>query len=192
MDLQDLLRELEVLGTKNDAAAQTRKEKFVNITRDTGEFLVVLLKATRSENILEVGTSNGYSTLWLASALPTNGSVITLESQPHKITLARQNFQKAKLAHKITVLEQKADAYFAALKDFQFDLIFLDAERSEYMEYVHDLVLALKPGGLLVCDNAVSHAVELADFMSYLRSHPDFSCALVPVGKGEFLAYKEH
>jgi predicted O-methyltransferase YrrM len=191
MDLHKLLHKLELHGVRNDANAQTRKEKFLNITRDTGEFLSVLLKATRAHTILEVGTSNGYSTLWLASALPANGTVTTLESQPQKIAFALANFEKANLAHKITLLKQDAADYFFSLDNTRFDLIFLDAQRSEYMGFVQEIVAALRPGGLLVCDNAVSHAEELADFMAFFKGHSSFSCALVPVGKGEFMAYKE-
>lgn len=189
MVLDQLLTELEKYGEENDAQAKERSQKLLNITRDTGEFLAVLVKATKARNILEIGTSNGYSTLWLAAALPDTGTVTTVEFLPHKIALARSNFEKAKLSHKINQIESSAVDYFKALQQ-QFDLIFLDADRSQYMHFADEVVAALKPGGLLICDNAVSHASELADFMAYIKSQPLFTTSLVPVGKGEFVAYK--
>lgn len=83
MDLTALLRELEQLGEENDATVEQKELKYLNITRDTGEFLAVLIKASVVRQALEIGTSNGYSTLWLASALPEDGHVTTLEVSPY-------------------------------------------------------------------------------------------------------------
>ena len=188
-NLDELLSELESYGGENDARATKRSEKLLNITRDTGEFLAVILKAIGARSVLEIGTSNGYSTLWLASSIPDSGSVTTLEIVPHKIRMARQNFQRANLEHKINLLEIPAGEYFKTL-DTQFDLVFLDANRSEYMGFADEAMAAVRPQGLLVCDNAVSHASELEEFFTYIKNSGSFTCCLVPVGKGEFVACK--
>jgi hypothetical protein len=90
--LQVLLSELERFGEANDNATAERPRRMLIITRDTGEFLSVLVQATSARRVLEIGTSNGYSTLWLASAAgATGGAVTTVELSDYKVGLARQN-----------------------------------------------------------------------------------------------------
>ena len=190
MTLNQLFAELEKYGIENDARAKVRSRKLLNITRDTGQFLAVLVKATKAEDILEIGTSNGYSTLWLASALPDTGQVTTVEISPDKADMARRNFGKSGLSHIINLVVGSALDYFLALNRKQFDIIFLDAERTEYMLYADEVVAALRQGGLLICDNAISHASEMAEFIAHIENQPVFTTALVPVGKGEFIACK--
>jgi len=186
MDVDNMLKELEQKGICND---KVEALKYLNITRDTGEFLRVLVLATRSSKILEVGTSNGYSTICFASSIPPDGTVTTIEYSEQKADEALANFERAGLANRINLLQGEAQA---VLKDLsgQYDLIFLDADRSKYMDMVQDISRLLKIGGLIVCDNAISHESELAEFTTYFKSQQNFSTSLVPVGKGEFLAHK--
>jgi predicted O-methyltransferase YrrM len=187
--LAALLTELEQHGSQHDEVASSRAEKMLNITHDTGQFLSLLVKATQSQDVLEIGTSNGYSTLWLADALPATGSVTTVELSENKVAQAAENFKRADLSEKIQQVQGDAQGFFNEL-DKQFDFIFLDAERVEYMNFVSQVIAALKPGAVLVCDNATSHAEELKDFVGFIERHPDFTSCTVPVGKGEFVAYK--
>jgi predicted O-methyltransferase YrrM len=137
----------------------------LNITPDTGEFLAVLVKAMQARRILEIGTSNGYSTLWLADAAASiDGAVTTMEMSPQKIAMARQNFERAGLAQRITQREGDAGALLEQLGDGAFDLVFLDSRRSAYLDWWPALKRILRAGGLLVVDNATSHADEMADF----------------------------
>ena len=97
--LESFLAELEQLGKTNDSSTPERARKMLNITRDTGEFLAVLIRATLARRVLEIGTSNGYSTLWLASAARAiGGSVTTVEFSDYKIGLASKNFDRSGLA----------------------------------------------------------------------------------------------
>ena len=187
--LNTLLTELEQRGEDNDARVSERRRKYLNITRDTGEFLAVLVKAIRAERILEIGTSNGYSTLWLASSLNNGGRVVTVEFDNDKIGEAKANFQRAGLVDRIEQIKGDAVTYLRG-NTATFDLVFLDADRSQYLDVADRITEALKPGGVLVCDNALSHATEMADFIAHLQEHPRFTTCLVPVGKGEFVAYK--
>lgn len=189
MDLCELLRELEQLGEEHDATVMQKELKYLNITRDTGEFLEVLIKASAVRQVLEVGTSNGYSTLWLASSLPEDGHVSTLDVSPHKIEQAAQNFKRANLAHKITAMQADASDYLSQGSE-RFDLIFLDADRSKYIEFAHQVIARIRPGGLLVCDNAVSHASEMEEFIHFVKNTGEFTTVTVPIGKGEFVACK--
>jgi len=190
-ELEALKRELEEFGADNDAATTERPRRMLNITRDTGEFLSVLVRATGATRILEIGTSNGYSTIWLADAArATGGAVTTLESSAEKVGLADQAFARAGLASFISLVHVDAGVELQRGADGAYDLIFLDAERSDYVGWWPDLQRLLRPGGLLVVDNATSHAGEMAPFVAIVTADPAFTTCLVPVGKGEFLAAK--
>ena len=189
MDLDNLLKELEQKGIRNDETQSDKRLKYLNITRNTGEFLRVLVLATRARKILEIGTSNGYSTIWFASSLPPKGIVTTIEFSDRKAEEAVINFERAGLTNKIELLRGDVQVLLKDLKE-QYDLIFLDADRSTYMDMRHDILHLLKTGGLIVCDNAISHKPELAEFTTFLKSQQNLSTSLVPVGKGEFLAIK--
>ncbi len=189
MKLDHLLIELEKLGYENDLIETDKNKKFLNITRDTGQFLKLIIKATRAKRILEVGTSNGYSTLWLASGIEQNGHIYTIEKCLAKCQQAKDNFKKSGLIDKITLLQGSAQEIISEKLE-PFDLIFLDADRSNYMLMVEDILGILNIGGLIICDNAISHQEELNSFMNYFNSNSQFLTSLVPVGKGEFLVCK--
>lgn len=189
--LAALLEELERFGIENDDVKTERGERMLNITRDTGEFLRVLLRASDARRVLEIGTSNGYSTLWLADAVaPAGGSVDTLERSPYKLELARKNFARSGLADHIHLHAGEADEFFPRQRDGAYDFIFLDSHRPEYLAWWPQLRRLLAPGGVLVVDNATSHPHEMADFTAGVRADSAFTTALVPVGKGEFVAFR--
>src|SRR5215475_14158921 len=189
--LQVLLSELERFGAANDNATAERPRRMLNITRDTGEFLSVLIQATAARRVLEIGTSNGYSTLWLASAARAiGGSVTTVELSEYKIGLAKANFARSGLGGHIALVHDDAGRVLRGSPDGAFDLVFLDSERPEYPGWWPDLKRVLRPGGLLVVDNATSHGAEMAPFVALVTADASFATSLVPVGNGEFLAVK--
>src|SRR5262247_830603 len=189
--LQVLLSELACFGEANDNATTERPRRMLNITRDTGEFLSVLVQATAARRVLEIGTSNGYSTLWLANATRAmGGSVTTVELSDYKVGLARQNFSRSGLAASITLVQDDAGRVLERAVDASFDLVFLDSERPEYSGWWPHLKRVLRPGGLLVVDNATSHPEQMAPFVALVSADAEFTTSLVPVGNGEFLAVK--
>jgi predicted O-methyltransferase YrrM len=189
--LDSLLAELEKFGQTNDRSATERGRRMLNITRDTGEFLAVLVRATVARRVLEIGTSNGYSTLWLASAARAIGGLVTtVERSEYKVGLASATFARSGLAAFIDFLHDDAGRVLARSADGAFDLIFLDSERPEYSGWWLNLKRVLRPGGLLVVDNATSHPEQMAPFVALVRAAPEFVTSLVPVGNGEFLAVK--
>jgi predicted O-methyltransferase YrrM len=186
-----LKAELERFGAANDAATGERSHRMLNITRDTGEFLAVLVRATAARRVLEVGTSNGYSTLWLAEAVrEAGGSVTTVEFAEGKIGLASANFKRSGLSASIELVHDDAGRLLQRSDPGAYDLIFLDSERTEYPGWWPHLKRILRPGGLLIVDNATSHTEEMAPLVALVSADPEFSTCLVPVGKGEFLAVK--
>ena len=189
--LRRLLDELEQFGKANDGSTSERPRRMLNITRDTGEFLAVLVRATLAKRVLEVGTSNGYSTLWLANAARAiGGSVATIEHAEYKATLAASNFARSGLASSISLVRDDAGRVLERSEDGAFDLIFLDSERPEYPGWWPHLKRVLRAGGLLVVDNATSHPAEMAPFIALVAADGAFTTSLVPVGNGEFLAVK--
>ncbi|MFP2767897.1 O-methyltransferase [Oceanisphaera sp. KMM 10153] len=189
MEFKRIMEDLEQFGIENDQAQSDKSKKYLSITRDTGEFLSVLVKATGASRILEIGTSNGYSTIWLASALPDNGMVYTVEVNPQKVAEARVNFDKTNVSSKITQLVGDVSDVLVEVPE-NVDFIFLDADRKTYVSLAKQLFKLLKNGGLLVCDNAISHRDELENFTVWLNKQSNLSISLVPVGKGELLVYK--
>ena len=189
--LDALLIELEQFGKANDGAHTERPRRMLNITRDTGELLAVLVRATVARRVLEIGTSNGYSTLWLASAARAiGGAVTTVELSDYKIGLASANFKQSGLASSISLLHDDAGSVLERADDGAYDLIFLDSERPQYPGWWPHLARVLRPGGLLVVDNAISHQAEMASFVALVAADRRFVTSLVPVGNGEFLAVK--
>jgi predicted O-methyltransferase YrrM len=185
-----LLDDLWQAGDENDARETARPLRMLNITPDTGRLLWILVRALRATRILEVGTSNAYSTIWLADgARATGGRVVTLERDPGKVRLARENLERAGVAEWVDLREGPAAETLAALPG-PFDLVFLDADRASYRTYLELAVPRLVPGGLLVADNVVSHRSELEDFLARVKAHPELMSVTVPVGKGEEIAFK--
>ncbi|SHJ04211.1 O-methyltransferase [Propionispora hippei] len=187
----EFLKELEQQGVANDAAQTDRQAKMLNITEDTGRFLAILVQSTQAKAILEIGTSNGYSTIWLAGAAQaTGGHVTTVELLTAKAEMARNNIAQAGMAAYVTIHTIDAAACLAAMDSAVSQFIFLDAKRSEYCFLWEDISRILKPGGLLVVDNAVSHRQELSAFQAMIEADPQYQTVLVPVGKGELVVFK--
>ena len=189
--LLELLRELEEFGKANDAASQQRSQKMLNITHDTGVFLALLIKASRSTSVLEIGTSNGYSTLWLADAVGEGGVVTTIEIAPHKVELAERNFARAGLQPRIHQISDEAGRFIAARGDASYDFIFLDSDREQYVDWWTPLQRILKPGCLIVVDNAISHAHQMEPFATRVAASAGYISSLCPIGNGELVILKE-
>lgn len=191
-DSLDVLKsELERFAQSHDAATSEVPRRMLNITRDTGEFLAVLVRATLARRVLEIGTSNGYSTLWLAEAARAiDGAVTTVELDDEKIAMAALNFARSGLSACMTQIHDDAGRFLHRCDPSAYDLIFLDSERAQYCTWWPALRRILRPGGLLVVDNATSHPQQMAAFVALVKRDAAFSCSLVPVGKGEFLAVK--
>src|SRR5262245_21977294 len=154
----------------------------LNVTPETGRLLWILVQLARPRRILEVGTSNAYSTIWLADAARSVGAgVVTLEANPEKARLARENLTRAGVGDVVEVVEGSARDTLATLAG-PFEMVFLDADRASYLSYLEALTPRMPARALLVADNAVSHADELADYLARIKSHPDFFSVTVPVG----------
>jgi predicted O-methyltransferase YrrM len=186
---QTFLDELYAHGRAHDERFEDRLQRLRNVEPETAELLGVLVRSMKATRVLEIGTSNGYSTIWLADAAETTGgTVLTVEIEPSRAALARENLARAGLADRVEIKAEDAAHTLRALPDHAFELTFLDAERAHYVRYWHDLIRTLTPGGLLAVDNAISHANELVDFRAVVDADARVTQALVPIGAGLLLA----
>ena len=191
MQLSELKNELARFGAENDAHETERARRMLNITPDTGEFLSVLVRFGNARRVLEIGTSNGYSTLWIAeAAAAVDGHVTTLEYAADKVAMARDAFARSGLADRITLVHGDAGQWLAQAADASIDLLVLDSDREQYAGWWPQLRRVLRRGGLLVVDNATSHAAQMEPLRALLDADPDFGTSLVPVGNGELLAVR--
>ncbi len=129
-----------------------------SVSANQGKFLQVLMIACNAKRVLELGTLGGYSTIWLARALPENGKVITIEVDPHHGEVAKKNIDNAGLSHKVEMRTGKALDILPNLianKEEPFDLIFIDADKPPYVEYFNYAVQLSRPGTLIICDNVI-------------------------------------
>jgi predicted O-methyltransferase YrrM len=187
-----LLDELHRHGVEHDASKPDRLDRLRNLEPDTARLLSVLVRATGARDVLELGTSNGYSTVWLADAVTaTGGHLTTVELDAARSAEAAANLDRAGLRSSVELRVEDAADTLRESADDAWDMIFLDAERPAYPRYWPDLRRALKPGGLLAVDNVISHADQLTEFRALVRDAPDFTEALAPTGAGALLVVRD-
>jgi predicted O-methyltransferase YrrM len=177
-------------GRAHDGAQSDRLARFRNLEPETAEMLALLVRATRPERLLELGTSNGYSTLWLADAARTVGArLVSVERAPERVALARENLRGAGLEAELLVADAGRVLRDSAAGEWEF--VFLDAERSEYSGYWQHLLRALAPAGVLAIDNVLSHADELVALSAMIESEATVTTAVIPIGAGVRLVVKD-
>lgn len=130
----------------------------IDVTPLQGKFLELLVRLTNARRVLEIGTLGGYSTLWIARAIPQDGHVVTLELEPRHAEIAKKNFVDAELANRVDLRVGAASETLAALvkeRVAPFDFIFIDADKAGYPEYLQWSLKLAHPGTLIVADNVV-------------------------------------
>jgi len=191
----DLLSQLDDIyrdGQEHDAAQADRLLRRRNLEPDSAAFLRLLIRVARMRAVLEIGTSNGYSTLWLADAVrETGGRVVSVDTDAAAIELAAANVERAGLAGRVVLRVEDGRATLAATEPGSVDLLFLDSERTEYAGWWPAPLDALAPHGVLVIDNVLSHADEVAEVRALIDADERLTSVLVPTGKGQLLVMRE-
>lgn len=160
------------------------------ISPEVGQFLLTVALSINASKIVEIGTSGGYSTLWLAvAATRTGGRVVTFEIDPDKVARARRTFAAAGVDHVVELRESDGGAGLAE-QHRSADLVFLDSEKVDYVRLLELAIGALRPGGLLVADNLISHESELVEFRARALADSRLSGLVVPIGAGELVAVR--
>jgi predicted O-methyltransferase YrrM len=142
-----------------------------------GQLLHVLVKATGATRILELGVSVGYSTIYMARALPEGGLIKAMEWDAQVASEARSNFERTGMADKIDLVVGDARVNMKALEPSSFDFIFMDFEKEMYSDALPDCVRLLRDGGTLLCDNVAF--VSSGDFNQRLADHPELDTSFV-------------
>lgn len=160
------------------------------VPRDVGALLYLLTRASGAKRILELGTSGGYSTLWLAQAAQaTKGQVTTIERDAAKVNMARRNLGLAGVAGSVTIEMGDAERALDRVQG-PFDFIFFDADSQDQIDYLDALLPSVTPGGMLLSNNHLTSPIDLADYTAYVRSAPDLESLLLPLGAGIEVTWK--
>jgi caffeoyl-CoA O-methyltransferase len=173
---------------RNDGTPQSARLRA--IAPEVGQLLLTMAVAVRAVTIVEVGTSGGYSTLWLAmAARKTGGHVTTFEVDQAKLAMARRSFAAAGVEALVDLRDGDGGQ---GLTHFvgRADLVFIDAEKDDYVRFLDIAIDALRPGGLLVADNLISHADALVAFRARALADTRLSGLIVPIGGGELIAVR--
>ena len=189
-DMRAFLADLYEAGLQNDAGEQERGKKMLNLEPETAQFLHILLRSSRRTRLLEIGTSNGYSTIWLAWALSANGGrVISVDRDAYKQALAEENLRHVGLPQVVDLRCGDATKIVDNLSG-PFDCVFFDADRYSAPAQLALLMPKLTPDALLLADNVYSHPHEIAGYLGALAALPRFDRVIVPIGKGLSIAYR--
>lgn len=160
----------------------------------TGQLLHDLVLEHKPQNCLEIGTSVGYSAMWIGSALKQNGSghLWTVESHAQRYQRAQENLTEADLTDWIAQIKGHAPEVFTENSEMpqELDFAFFDATKCEHQSYFDAISPRLNSGGILIVDNVLSHPQEMAEFHAMLENHPQFRCELHEVGAGVMVCEK--
>ena len=171
------------------------------IRSETAALLRSLTAALRPENILEIGTAVGYSALQMCQVMPENCHITTIEKYEKRIPEAKENFRKAGEESRITFLEGDADMWLKELKGKQFDLVFMDAAKGQYLNWLSLLLDLMPVGAVLISDNVLQDgdvvqsrfAVQrrnrtihsrMREYLYELKNMEEFETAVIPIGDG--------
>lgn len=189
------------------AIAKEARDSFVPIIRkETASLLKTLVEMKRPKRILEVGTAVGYSALLMAEHMPDDCHITTIEKYEKRIPIARENFKKAAMEERITLIEGDAVEVLQSL-DEPFDFIFMDAAKGQYIHWLPEVMRLLSVGGVLISDNVLQdgdliesrfavtrrnrtiHA-RMREYLYELKHREDLRTAIIPIGDGVTVSVK--
>lgn len=207
--LADYLASLEPAADRLLVQIETkaREDRIPIIRKETGALLKTLIAALQPEQILEVGTAVGYSSLLMANVMSREGHITTIENYEKRIPIARENFRRAGMEERITLLEGDAGEIIQNLPKAAYRFIFMDAAKGQYLHWLPRILELLTPGGILVSDNVLQDgtilesrfAVERRDrtihrrmreYLYQLKHRKDLETAVLPVGDGVTVSVK--
>ncbi len=170
---------------------KTQKE-FWNVPRKTGVMLNMFIKMMGAKNALEIGTSNGYSGLWLAKALKeTGGHLTTIEFYEKRQSIAIENFKTCGVFDIITSIQGSAVMILENLPENEkFDFVFIDANKQEYIKYFNLIKPHLTPKCMIAADNILSHAQKVQTFVDSIDADDEFQYEILELPGGLLTAYR--
>jgi len=188
--LKSLLDEMQQWGRNHDADQSEKSKKMLNLQPDTARLVSILVRSSSRTRLLEIGTSNGYSTIWLAwSVANTGGKIVSVDNCADKHAMADENLRRAGLRDVVELQLGDATAVAGELNG-PFDFVLFDSVQVQPWLQLEVLLPKLTENAMVLADNVLSHPDEMAPFLSILEAQPTFDHVVVPVGKGLCLAYK--
>jgi len=161
--------EKKILSILDDILA---RQRYRNVPPQDGRLLRLLAESMNAKNVVEIGTSTGYSGIWFGMALQkTGGKLTTYEIDAQRAATARANFKRAGLADIVTLVEGDAHEKVTSLKD-PIDILFLDADKQGYIDYLNKLLPLIRPGGLVIAHNITPGMADPA-YMKAITANPD-------------------
>jgi predicted O-methyltransferase YrrM len=189
--LADFLDGLYQEGRRHDAPLADRLLRLRNMTPEAAGLVAQLIRAQGGGQVLEIGTSNGYSAIWFADAArDAGGHVVTVEVDGERVAAARRNIEAAGVAAHVTVEHADGGEVLRRRPDASVDVVVLDAERPAYVDYWPRVRRVLRPNGVLAVDNAVSHRDQVAAFRELLTADEAFAVQLLELGDGVLTAVR--
>ena len=180
---------LERIDAQDRVDGTNRLERLRQIPPETGRFLALLAVNTPKGSMLEIGTSAGYSTLWLTLACETlDRRITTFELLPDKVSMAKETFRIAGVEQLVDLVEGDARQHLHKYDRIAF--CFLDAEKEVYEACYEKIIPRLVPGGVLVADNAINHQETLQPMLARAAADVRVDSLIVPIGKGELVCRK--
>lgn len=166
-------------------------DEFWNVSRQSANFINMLIKLMNAKQVLEIGTSNGYSGLWIADALKeTGGHLTTIEFWEKRQCIARENFKECGLSDIATFKIGPAyEIIKEEIKD-RFDLVFMDANKGEYIKYFEAVHPLVKKGGVILADNVTSHAKKVQPFIDAINQIGCYQVQILDLPAGLLMGYK--
>lgn len=147
-----------------------------------GRVLRLLAEATGAKNVVEIGTSNGYATLWFCLALRANrGKITTFEIDPERIAMASENFKQAGVAGLVTIIEGDAHKNVTKLKE-PIDIVYLDADKGGNLDYLKKLLPLVRPGGLILAHDSIDSAERMKDYLDAVTNDPALETVILRAG----------
>lgn len=187
--IQNRMSYLEKIDSRDRSDGTPRLERLRQIPPETGQFIALLAAIAPPGEYIEIGTSAGYSTLWLALACRLGGrKIITYEILDDKAELAKATFCLAEVCDVVDFVHDDALNHLPNLKNISF--CFLDAEKEIYLECFEAVVPRMTPGGILVADNAINHKAVLRPMLDQALNDERVDALIVPVGKGLLVCRK--
>ncbi len=176
-----VLRRLYASDAAQRAAGLPSSQRTRNVEHETGLFLKLLARSLNAKSVVEIGSSNGVSTVWLARGLPADGTITGTEVLPERAAEANANLAEAGFANIARIVAGEARATLANLPG-PFDLVFIDAEKDDYVDHFLAVIDRVHVGGVILADNVVSH--DLSAYQSMLRLRDDVETVTLPLNRG--------
>ena len=180
---------LEQMDARDREDGTTRLKRLRQVPPETGKFLALMAAGAPEGEVVEIGTSAGYSTMWIALACEMLGRMLTtFEVLPEKVKMARETFKLVEVEAIVTLVEGDAREHLAQMDEIGF--CFLDAEKDVYVDCYELVIPNLVKGGLLIADNAINHREALQPMLERALSDERVDAMILPIGKGELVCRK--